>query len=431
MTHFWKRFLGVGLAATMAVSLGACQAGGKNNTEAESSAAATASQEASTAESSATEETAAAMTSNPQECIENFDENTDYFPEKIEFSDATGVSVEYFNSYKVITVKQPTPGAAPVSYVLVQCGAPKPKLEGELADAMQIEVPVNRIASASTTQIPALQLLEVAEKVVGVANAGNLHDGPVKQQVAAGTTQTFGNEDYTHDVEKVVALNVDVMFQGGTENESDAKLRELGVPLVALAEWLETTPLGRAEWMKYFSLFVNKEAKATELFTKIRADYQAVADKLKDVENRPTVIAGTMYKGTWYIPAGDSYFAAYLKDAGADYVFADTEGTGSIEDTIETVLAKGADADFWVNGDSRGKWPTKADVLQADERFANFAAVEKGNMWNPTLRINEEGGNDYWQLGVVRPDLVLGDLAAAFHPELMPDHEFTFYQQVK
>lgn len=422
------RLIGIGLAAAVATSLVACQSKSAAPTNSPISNASPTS-DAGPADPAST--VGAALGGNPTECIKDFDGNKDYFPDKATFEFATGVTVAYHKSYKVVTVKQPQKDAGPVSYVLVQCGAPAPQLADNLKGALQISIPVKRIASGSTTQIPALQMLGAVDQVVGVNSGDKMQDGPIKQRIDSGKVVSFGTDSGALDVEKVVSLKLDLMLHGGMDSPSYAKLAELKVPIVAVSEWLDTTPLGRSEWTKYYGLFLNKEAKADEIFGKISGDYKAVVDKVATVSGRPTVFSGLFYKGTWRIPAGDSYVAAFLKDAGADYVFKNSSGTGSNEVSMENVLATAGQAKFWLNGTTVDTWKSKADVVQADGRLANLASVKDGNIWVPTLRISAGGGNDYWEQGVVRPDLVLGDLVAIFHPELMTGHKFFFYRQIK
>lgn len=374
---------------------------------------------------------AASASSDARGCITNFQQGTDYFPDKVTFDDATGVSVSYQDYYKVVEVAQPSPGTPPATFVLVQCGAPEPELSGDLAGATKVTIPVERIAAASTTQVPGLQMLDAAQQVVGVSDGTALQDGPVKTGVDDGRIVQFGNTDGSVNVERVLGVEPDVFLASGMEDASVAKLRELGVSVVPVAEWLEKTPLGRAEWLKFYSLLLDKEASATSQYADIADGYHEVATKVAGANDRPKVLMGMQFQGTWYVPGSDTYQAAYLADAGSDYAFAGPEYAGSPQVAMETVLATAGDAQYWLNGTTMNDWTSLADVLAADERYGSLKAVQDSQVWVPTLRINATGGNDYWEQGVVRPDLVLADLAAIFHPDLMPDHEFTFYQQLK
>ncbi|MCH8614136.1 ABC transporter substrate-binding protein [Arsenicicoccus dermatophilus] len=363
-------------------------------------------------------------------CITDFDPDKDYFPDKVTFEDAKNVTVEYQKSYKVVTVRKPAPGEPAQTYVLVQCGAPKPALKGEAASAQQITIPVAKVAASSTTQLPAYEILDRVDAVAGVGSTDRVSDGKIKSAIDRGAIKGFKNEDHGVSAESVAAVRPDLFVTMGTSDPANAKIKELGIPVVANAEWLESTALGRAEWMKYTALFLNAEKKADGVYAKIAADYRAVAARTRTVADRPTVLLGTMSKGTWYAAAADGYVANSVKDAGGQYVMSDVSGTGSKTLDLEVVLAKGTQARYWLNGTTLKEWKTTADIVRSDARLGQLAAVRQGNVWVATRRINAGGGNDYWQSGVVRPDLVLADLAAILHPELMPGHQFTYYEQV-
>ncbi len=361
-------------------------------------------------------------------CVTNYDPNVDYFAAQTQFTHASGIQVSYHNSYKTVTVQEPVSGAAAETYVLVLCGA-TPELPAELKDATQVTIPVHRVATSSATQLPAFELLGVTDDIVAVDSPAFVWSEPVRARIDAGQIVGFGTETGAINVESVVAANPDLFVSSGVADPAHDKLREVGIPVVGNAEWLEETPLGRAEWLKFTAVLTNTEAKANEVFDQIVTDYEAVKAQLQDVETRPTVLTGSPYEGQWSRAGGNSYVARLLADAGMSYVFADVESTGSEQVAVEVVLEEAVDAEIWVNADYMGVWPTVADMGATDPRLLNIKAAQDGKVFNPTKRINEGGGNDYWQQGVVRPDLVLRDLAKAAHPDLFSDVEFFFYTQ--
>ncbi len=362
-------------------------------------------------------------------CITQYDANTDYFPEKTSFSHATGVTVEYHGSYKTVTVKEPLQGASSETYVLVQCGA-NPELPSELADAQRISIPVRRAATSSTTQLPAFELLGVTDSLVAVESPAFVWSEPVTKLIADGKITGFGNESGGINVEILAAATPDLLFSSGTPNPAYDKIRELKIPVVGNSEWLENTPLGRSEWLKFTALFTNTEGTANQVFQQIESDYTAVKDKVQQTIDRPTAITGAPLNGEWARPGGRSYMAAFLADAGMTYFFAEDESSGSTKTAIETMLEAGARADIWLNADMMKKWPTISAIGADDPTLATIKAAQDGRVYNPTKRINAAGGNDYWEQGVVRPDLVLRDLAKAAHPELFADQDYTFYEQL-
>ncbi|MCL2534810.1 MAG: ABC transporter substrate-binding protein [Nocardiaceae bacterium] len=358
-------------------------------------------------------------------CITDFDANTDYFPDKSTLLDAKNFTVEYHNSYQVLTVNQPYPGAAPESYVLVKCGAPAPELTGNLASAPQITTPIQSLYSASTTHLPLITELGQLDVLTGVANAANVNGDDIRARIAEGKITEYASGK-TVNVEKVVAANPDVLMTQGTDDPSYGKLRAAGIPVVANAEYLENTALGRAEWVKMMAALTGTEAEATTLYDQIRSDYEKVAATAATAEKKP-VINGTMYQGTWYMPAGGSYVGQLLHDAGATYPWANDPATGSLQLNFETVYAENGTAPLWI---VMSDWATTADAVAEDQRYGQLTAVKDGQVWSGTKDMGPTGGNNFYQLGVLRPDLVLGDLVAIVHPELAPNHEFAFYRPV-
>lgn len=358
-------------------------------------------------------------------CITDFDEDTDYFPAKSTVADATNFTISYHNSYQVLTVKQPFPNGSPESYVLVRCGAPAPKLTGALAHAQQITVPVDSLYSASTTHLGMIAELDQAEVVAGVANAANVVSAQLRQRIQAGQITEYARSQQVN-AETVIEGRPDVLVTQGTDDPSYATLRGAGVHVVADAEWLEATPLGRAEWIKVFAALTGTEKKADEVYGRLRDDYIEAAAKTSGAQ-RIQVLPGSMYHGTWSVPAGGDYAGRLILDAGGTYPWADDKTTGSLQLNFESVYAKAGHIPLWL---VTSDWKTLDDALAADHRYGELAAVRDGQVWSATKAIGPGGGNDYWERGVARPDLVLADLVAILHPELAPGHQFTFYRPV-
>ncbi|MFN8439805.1 MAG: ABC transporter substrate-binding protein [Caldilineaceae bacterium] len=361
-------------------------------------------------------------------CVETYDPNVDYFPEKVTLTQTKGFAVDYHNNYKVVTVQTPWPGATEgFQYVLVQCGTPAP--EGYEATQI-INVPIKRIITMSTTYLPFLDKLGVLDRLVGVDDTTYVNNPTVLKMAEEGKLPSIGYGAAVN-VEQVLDLAPDiVMTYGSGAPDSDAHpvLLNAGVKVVINAEWMETAPLGRTEWGKFMGLFFNKEASAEALFAGTAQRYTDLVAKAKSAEQHPTVFTDSDYQGTWYVAGGKSFGAQLLADADVDYLWADDPNSASIPLAFEAVFEKAADADFWINV---GYYGDLTSLQANDSRYANFAAFKNGNVWNNNKRSNANGGNDYYESAVTEPDVVLADLIAIFHPELMPDHEFVYYQQLK
>ncbi|MBE9212956.1 ABC transporter substrate-binding protein [Plectonema cf. radiosum LEGE 06105] len=362
-----------------------------------------------------------------KQCIQNFNPNTDYFPDKATINYATGFSIEYQNNYKIVTVKNPYPDAkTSFQYILVKCGTPAPS---GFKETQLITVPINTVASLSTTHLPHLAFLGVVDKLVGVSNPKIVNTIEVVEKIKAGKIVELGNNDV--NVERLLELNPDLITTYGTGNQqtdNHPKLLEAGLKVAINAEYMENTSLGRSEWLKFTALFFNQEAKAEKVFSKISQNYQKIAEKTKTVKKRPKVFTGFNFKGTWYAPGCKSYVAQYLTDAGAELLCVDSVDGSSIPLSFEDVFERAVTADYWLNMSQ--SWQSLKDVIREDSRYSNFQAVKKGHVYNNNARLNENGGNDYWESGISNPDMVLADLIKIFHPELLPNHQLFFYQKL-
>lgn len=361
-------------------------------------------------------------------CVDTFDPSVDYFPQKATVEYAENFTVEYASHYKIVTINQTWPGSDPARYVLVQCGTPAP--EDVDADAV-IEVPAASLVTMATTYLPFVVDLGLLDHLIGHDEFDYVTSPEVRARIEAGQMTEVG-EGAGVSVETMIDLEPSLILTSGSglaEYDAHPALIAAGLPVVLTGDWLETSPLGRAEWVKFVALFYNAEEKADEVFGEIVENYQALTTLAASAEERPTVFVDAPWQGTWYMAGGKSYTARLLADAGAEYLWADDESTGSMALDFETVLERAADADFWVN--AGGYWFTKDDMLATDERFAEFAAVQNGHVWSNNLYLNDFGGNYYYEGGIAHPDWILADLIAIFHPELLPDHQFVFYRQLQ
>jgi iron complex transport system substrate-binding protein len=361
-------------------------------------------------------------------CVQNYNLNTDYFPQKIKITHATGLVVEYHKHYKVVTIKNPWQNAkTKFQYILVQCGTPTPT---GFNQSQVITVPINSIVSLSTTHLPHLAKLGVVDKLIGISDSKQVNTPDVVERIKAGKLAQIGNNSNV-DIEKLLELNPDLVTTFGTGNsqtDSYAKLTEAGLKVGINAEYMEDTPLGQSEWLKFTALFFNKESQAENVFKEITHKYQQVAQKAKSVKNSPTVFLGFNFKGTWFMPGGKSYVAKYLADAGANYLWNDDKSSGSLPLSFEVVLSRAANADYWLNLSQ--SWHNLKDLVAEDNRYADFKAMKTGNLYNNNARVNKTGGNDYWESGISNPDIVLSDLIKILHPEILPNHQLFYYRKL-
>jgi iron complex transport system substrate-binding protein len=368
------------------------------------------------------------VNSSRSDCVASYDPNRDYFPDKLQPKHAKGFTVSYHKHYKQITVAKPWRDAnVKFQYVLVQCGTPIPQ---GFKPEQVVEVPVRSVVALSTTHLVQLEKIGVIDRLIGVNDMKIVTTQSVLDRHQKSPIAEVGNPA-NPNVERILDLAPDLVTSYGTGDpkfDGYPKLLEAQQKVAIVSEYMEPTALGQAEWIKFLALFFNREAAANQTFDQVEKRYQQIAAKAKTVKKRPTVFTGFDNKGTWYVPGGDSYVAKLLADAGADYLWRDDRSSGSMTLSFEQVFDRASDAEYWLNGSQ--KWKSRQDLIQTDSRYQQFTAVKTGNLYSPILRVNAEGGNDYWQSGIANPDLILTDLVKLFHPELLPDAAFTYYKKL-
>ncbi|MCX8013424.1 MAG: ABC transporter substrate-binding protein, partial [Rectinema sp.] len=266
-------------------------------------------------------------------------------------------------------------------------------------------------------------------------NAGFVYSPALRARIAAGkVVETTKN--WVPDIERLVALKPEVIFNYGLGNEWDTfpKMQEAGLPVVLLGEWNEQDPLIRAQWAVFLAAFYNKEQIALARLETVRAEYTrlkalAAGSFVKGSAAQPKVLVNGPFQGVWTVSGGQSYMARLIADAGGAYLWADNRESGGLTLSVEAVFERALGADVWLNP---GYGTRKlADVRAIDSRFASLPVLKKGNVWNNDRRMSPGGGNDYFESAVMNPHLVLADLVAMFHPELLPGHTFTYYRKIE
>lgn len=361
-------------------------------------------------------------------CVADFDPAVDYFPDKSRITHATGFTIEYFSHYKVVDVTRPWPGAEEAeTYLLVQCGTPVP---AGFAHATVIEVPIRSLVALSSSYLPALELLDQIPLLVGLGSDWTVYSEAVRQRVAEGAISLVGF-GHTVDVEQILVLNPDLVMTyslGAPEGDAHPVLRAANQTVLLNGEWLEHTPLGRAEWLKLTAVLLNREQEANAYFAEAVGQYEQLRALVTQETDRPTVFLNTPWEGVWYMAGGQGYVATLLQDAGGHYLWSDHEGTSSLFLDFEQVYERAHDADYWLNV---GQMADREALLAADARFAQFAAYQTEAIFNDDRRLSPAGANDIWEGAVIRPHVVLADLMAIFHPHLLPEHEFVYYRQLE
>jgi iron complex transport system substrate-binding protein len=340
---------------------------------------------------------------------------------------AKGFEINIFDTYKTITLKNPWPGSEAVfTYALVNKGTLLPFSENYNA---VVEIPVSTIVVTSTTHIPSLEMLGVSEALVGFPNLNYISSEATRKKIDEGKVIELGkNEDINTEVLIDLSPDVVIGFAVDGNNTTFSTIQKTGIPIIYNADWTETSPLGKAEWIKFFGVLFNKEKEADSIFNEIETQYNLAKKIASEAVEKPTVLSGAMYKDVWYLPQGNSWGAQFIADAHGDYIWKETEGTGSLALNLESVLEKGQKAKYWIGP---GQFTNQQQMKDTHSVYAEFDAYKEGSVFNFTNKKGATGGVLYYELAPNRPDIVLKDIIKILHPELLPNHELYFFSKLE
>lgn len=296
---------------------------------------------------------------------------------------------------------------------------------------IHVKTPVNSVIPMSTSFYGYMELLGKLETISAVENKDFVFNKLLLNRIAAGELPEIGQAGNI-SVERTVVLNPDVIIISGTEimGPNLLKITEAGIPVLNNMDWQEQHPLGRAEWIKVFGVLLDQEQLADSLFNDIEQKYLALKTKVNNLlpSQKPDVLLGYNYQGTWFLPGGQSYVAQYLRDAGVNYQYNSDSSTGSLPLSCELVFNDFKGADYWLNP---GACKNKTELKMLDKRYEKLTSFVTSNVYNNTRRSLPTGGNDFWESSPSHPHWVLADLVKIFHPALLPDHKLYFYQRLE
>lgn len=282
-----------------------------------------------------------------------------------------------------------------------------------------------RIVCMSSTYIAMLDALGEPQRVVGVSGIDYISNPYVashKEQI--GDMGYDGNMNY----ERLLSLSPDIVLLFGVSGASamEPKLRELGIPYAYMGEYLEQSPLGKAEWLVAVAEIAGMRERGEEVFREIPLRYDSLKTLAAKAERKPVVMLNTPYGDSWLMAPPSSYVARLIADAGGQYVYTQDTGNQSRPIDTEEAYRLAEMSDCWINVGSAASLKELAEIVP---KFMDTRPVREGRVYNNNRRTNPSGGNDYWESGVIHPDLILQDLIRIFHPELT-DAEPTYYRKL-
>lgn len=350
--------------------------------------------------------------------------------EKTALSYADGFSIENHQGYKVLEIKSPWPKSEKTyRYALINKESnSKINLNPSDFEAI-INTPIQKIVVTSTTHIPALDLLNVEKTLIGFPDTDFISSEKTRVLIDKGLIKNLGKNE-SINTEVLLELRPELVIGFGIDgnNKTFDNIQKAGIPVIFNGDWIEKSPLAKAEWIKVFGVLYNKEKESDSIFKTIENDYLEAQKIAEKATKRPTVLSGAMHKDIWYLPSGTSSEAILLKDANADYLWSETTDKGSLSLNFETVFDKAQDADIWI---SPSYYVSLDAIEKANAHYTKFKAFKTKNIYSFANTKGKTGGVIYFEMGMARPDLVLKDLIKITHPELLENYEPYFFKRLE
>ena len=342
---------------------------------------------------------------------------SDEEPVAIEY--AQGFRMAQGNGYYRIDIVNPWDTTALLhTYLLVDAQS---QLPTHLPDGTLIRTPLRNSLVFSSVHCSLLAELQCLDAIGGICDSEYNYIEELRARILAGTLADAGNST-APDIEQIIELNPDAILLSPFENVRHDRLEKTGIPIIECADYMENTPLGRAEWMRLIGRLYGCEELADSLFMSIKESYLSTKQKVDSAKHKPLVITERRIGQVWYIPGGKSYMAQLLNDAGAQYPWSDNNNTGSLALSFENVLERGQEADFWLIKYHAPQNFTYNNLKQEYTPNSRFKAFNQKQIYGCNTHYMR-----YYEETPFHPERLLKDLGAIFHPTLFEGYTPYYY----
>lgn len=325
------------------------------------------------------------------------------------------------DSFQIAILQNPwQPSKILHRYVLVDKNLPLPQSLPE--GCTVIRTPVNRAVVYSSVHYSLLELLKATNCIDGVCDAEYILNPSLQEKIQKGEIRDYGNS-MSPNLEQIMEQHPDILMPSPFEQSgSYGKLGQLGIPIVECADYMETSALGRAEWMRFYGMLFGKEAQADSLFQTIETEYKRLKKLATESKHKPSLLCEMKTGANWFVPGGNSTSGQLYQDAGAKYVFAHLENSGALPLPFEAVLEQAEDAEVWLIKYNQKEPLSYRQLKQDYEPYTHFKAWKEKRIYGCNTKYIP-----FYEETPFQPHLLLKDLIRLLHPELLPNEKSRYF----
>ena len=332
---------------------------------------------------------------------------------------ARGFRIEYCEGYTSVAIRNPWDTLKlKKRYILVEKGRDLPE---RLPDGIVIRTPVERAVVYASVHASMVEQMGASGSIAGICESEYVTSSAIRSMVDSGLIVDVGLST-SPDVEKITELNADVIIASPFENSGYGAAEKLGIPIVEAADYMESHPLGRTEWGRFYGLLFGRQAQADSIFKATAGRYNELKHLASSAKDKPTVLLERKYGGSWPVPTGSSYISVFHSDAGADYIFKDYVGGEAASLPFEKVLDLAVDADLWLFKYGSEKQYSYKDLEEEYKPYSHFEAFKKRHIYACNTFLTP-----YYEDLTLHPDLILEEFISLYHPELLPGYKPRYY----
>ena len=308
------------------------------------------------------------------------------------------------------------------TYVLVDKNQPLPQ---ELPQGTLVRTPLSKAVIYSSVHCSLLKDFGALNSIGGVCDLKYIKLPEIEEGCRNGTIAEVG-DGMNPNIEKIIDLHPDAILLSPFENSGGyGRVEKLNVPIIECADYMETSSLGRAEWMRFYGLLFGKKTEADAMFAAVERNYKDLQELVKPISFAPSVMCDLKTSSTWYTPGGNSTIAKLYSDAGANYIFREDTHSGSLPYPFEVIFEKGQQTDFWLIRYNQPVDKTYGELEKEFAPYAGFRAFKERNIYGcNTNRV------PFYEETPFHPDWLLKDLIKIFHPSLSEGYELRYYNKL-